>query len=67
MLEFEFDSNNEAIGCMREINWVITENESFLPSFTMRDYKRLKESPMLFARKFDSANIDIVKRILSEL
>ena len=52
---------------MREINWVITENESFLPSFTMRDYKRLKESPMLFARKFDSANIDIVKRILSEL
>lgn len=62
-----YDSNNEAIGCMREINWVITENESFLPSFTMRDYKRLKESPMLFARKFDSANIDIVKRILSEL
>ena len=62
-----YNSSNEALGCMREINWVITEKESFLPSFTMRDYKRLKDSPMLFARKFDSTNIDIVKRILSEL
>lgn len=62
-----YNLNNEAFGCMREINWVITETESFLPSFTMSDYKRLKESPMLFARKFDSNNIDIVKRILSEL
>ena len=52
---------------MREINWIIVENDSFLPSFTMADYKRLKNSPMLFARKFDYINIDIVKRILSEL
>jgi hypothetical protein len=52
---------------MREINWVITDTESFLPSFTMRDYKRLKDSPMLFARKFDSNNIDIVKRLFAEL
>lgn len=62
-----YNSNNEAFGCMREINWVITENDSYLPPFTMSDYKRLKESPMLFARKFDSTNIDVVKRILSEL
>lgn len=62
-----YNINNEALGCMREINWVITEYDSFLPSFSMADYKRLKESPMFFARKFDSANIDIVKRILSEL
>jgi hypothetical protein len=62
-----YNSNNEAFGCMREINWVIKENESFLPSFTMCDYKRLKDSPMLFARKFDSTNIDIVERLLSEL
>ncbi len=62
-----YNSNNEANGCMREINWVITETDSYLPSFTMFDYKRLKNSPMLFARKFDSTNIDIVKRILSEL
>ena len=62
-----YNLNNEAVGCMREINWVITANESFLPFFTMGDYKRLKESPMLFARKFDSVNIDIVKKILSGL
>lgn len=62
-----YNPHNEALGCMREINWVITENGSFLPSFTMADYKRLKESPMLFARKFDTKHIDIVKRILSEL
>ena len=62
-----FNSQNEALGCMREINWVITEDKSFLPSFTMADYKRLKESPMLFARKFDTKNIDVVKRIISEL
>lgn len=62
-----YNSKNETIGCMREINWVITENGSFLPSFTMGDYERLKESPMLFARKFDGTNIDVVKRILSEL
>ena len=62
-----YNPKDEALGCMREINWVITEKESFLPSFTMRDYKRLKDSPMLFARKFDSTNIDIVKIILSEL
>ena len=62
-----YNPNNEANGCMREINWVITETDSYLPSFTMFDYKRLKNSPMLFARKFDSTNIDIVKRILSEL
>lgn len=62
-----FNTTNEAIGCMREINWIITEDSSFLPSFTMADYKRLKESPMLFARKFDTENIDVVKRIISEL
>lgn len=62
-----YTPNNEARGCMREINWVITKNESFLPSFTMSDYQRLKDSPMLFARKFDTANIDVVKRVLADL
>lgn len=62
-----YNQTNEALGCMRDINWVITDEESFLPSFTMNDYERLKNSPMLFARKFDTANIDVVKRILSEL
>lgn len=62
-----YNPTNEALGCMREINWIITDSESFLPSFTLNDYKRLKNSPMLFARKFDTNNIDIVKKILSEL
>ena len=62
-----YNPTNEAFGCMREINWVITDSESFLPSFTLNDYERLKNSPMLFARKFDSNNIDIVKKILSLL
>jgi hypothetical protein len=62
-----YNPTNEALGCMREINWVITDSESFLPSFTMNDYNRLRNSPMLFARKFDTANIDVVKKILSTL
>lgn len=62
-----YNPTNEALGCMREINWVITDSESFLPSFTMNDYERLKNSPMLFARKFDTANIDVVKKVLSTL
>lgn len=62
-----YNPTNEALGCMREINWVITDSESFLPSFTMNDYEILKNSPMLFARKFDTANIDVVKKILSTL
>lgn len=59
-----YNYNNEALGCMREINWVVTENMSFLPSFTMADWGRLVHSPMLFARKFDEKNIEVVKRIL---
>lgn len=62
-----YDLKNEGLGCMREINWVITETDSFLPSFTMNDYRRLKESKCLFARKFDSKNIDIAERIIEEL
>ena len=62
-----YNPTNEALGCMREINWIITDSGPFLPSFTLNDYKRLKNSPMFFARKFDTANIDIVKKILSKL
>lgn len=62
-----YNPANEALGCMREINWIVTERYSYLPSFTMNDYERLKKSQMLFARKFDSANIDVVKKILSDV
>jgi hypothetical protein len=62
-----YNPQNEALGCMRDINWIVTERFSYLPSFTMDDFERLRNSPMLYARKFDAANIDIVKRIISEL
>ena len=62
-----YDLKNENLGCMREINWVTTESGSFLPSFTMEDYLRLKDSKCLFARKFDCKNIDIVERIIKEI
>lgn len=62
-----YNPTDEALGCMREINWVITDSDSFLPSFTMNDYERLKNSPMLFARKFDTANIDVVKKIVLDI
>ncbi|MBR5282461.1 MAG: glycosyl transferase [Alistipes sp.] len=62
-----YDLKTESLGCMREINWVITETDSFLPSFTMNDYRRLKESKCLFARKFDGKNINIAERIIKEL
>lgn len=65
--DFIYNIEIESIGCMREINWIVTENSSFLPSFTMNDYKRIISSPMLFARKFDMINIDVVKRIISTL
>lgn len=62
-----YNSKNEALGCMREINWIVTNKGSYLPSFKMTDYERLSNSQMLFARKFDSMNIDVVKKILSRL
>lgn len=65
--EHIYNPKDEALGCMREINWVITSNDSYLPSFTMEDYQRLINSSMLFARKFDLANINVVKRILARL
>ena len=62
-----YNPTNEALGCMREINWIVLDRYSYLPSFTINDYERLKKSPMLFARKFDAANIDVVNKILALL
>lgn len=65
--DFIYDSHDEANGCMREINWIVLPQYSYLPSFTMKDYDRLKNSPYLFARKFDEHNLDIVKRLISDI
>ena len=62
-----FDINNEARGCMRCINWIVSSNKSFLPSFTMDDYNRLRDSDALFARKFDEKNIDVVYRLREQI
>lgn len=62
-----YDLTNEARGCMREINWIVTADKSWLPSFVMKDYFRLKASDALFARKFDEDNIDVVHRILHDI
>ena len=58
-----FDPTDEAIGCMREINWVITSKGSYLPSFSMSDYPRLVNSPAFFARKFDESEIDLIYKL----
>lgn len=62
-----YDITNESRGCMREINWIVTADKSWLPSFVMGDYLRLKDSDALYARKFDEDNIDVVHRILSDI
>lgn len=58
---------DEAKGCVREINWVITPDRSWLPSYVLSDYNRLAASPALFARKFDEDNIEIVYKILQDI
>lgn len=58
-----FDVENEGHGCMRAIGW---RNGILLP-WTMDDYKELKSSGMLFARKFSSDNMDVVELILNDV
>ena len=55
--------DDEAVGCMREINWQHSAGYPYLPSYTIEDYERLNMSSALFARKFDDENIDIVLRL----
>ena len=62
-----YDIADEAKGCVREINWVVTPDSSWLPSYVLSDYNRLAASPALFARKFDEDNIDIVYKILQDI
>lgn len=62
-----YDITDEARGCMRCINWIVTPDKSFLPSFTMSDYNRLRDSEALFARKFDEDNIDVVYRLREQI
>jgi Core-2/I-Branching enzyme. len=55
-----YDFNNEEKGCMRKIGWT----NGKLTDWKMDDFEKLIKSTCVFARKFGSADIDIVKKYL---
>ena len=66
--KYLYDSTNEANGCKRYCNWVITEDgESYLPALELNDKESLKNSTSLFARKFDEEHLDIVEYVINNL
>lgn len=58
-----FNSENEEQGCMRMIGW----KDGTLHDWENEDYEVLVESEFLFARKFNSKNIEVVNRILNRI
>lgn len=58
-----FDAYNEGRGCMRLVGW--TNNK--LVEWENKDYRILKNSEALFARKFIGTDLIIVDRILNEI
>lgn len=66
--KYLYDSTDEANGCKRYCNWVITEDgESYLPALELNDKESLKNSTALFARKFDEEHLDIVEYVINNL
>lgn len=61
--EMIFDIENEGRGCMRKIGW----KNNRLKEWEKDDYAELMQSGLLFARKFNSKNIEIVDQILESL
>ncbi|MBR5660178.1 MAG: glycosyl transferase [Bacteroidales bacterium] len=61
-----FNTTDDATGCMRAISW--RENpgssEMVLKDWSAEDYGLLKESPALFARKFNSSDMGFINKIL---
>ncbi|PVH26029.1 beta-1,6-N-acetylglucosaminyltransferase [Sphingobacterium corticibacter] len=58
-----YDIQDEGRGSLRLIGW---ENGQ-INDFTNKDYEKLIHSPLLFARKFNSKNMDIVHKILKKV
>lgn len=56
-----FNAENEEQGCMRMIGW----KDGVLYDWENKDYDILVKSEFLFARKFNSKNIEVVNRILN--
>lgn len=66
--KYLYDPTDEANGCKRCCNWVITEDgESYLPALELKDKESLKNSTALFARKFDEEHLDIVEYVINNL
>ena len=61
-----FNIADDGAGCMRAIGW--RENpgssEMVLKDWTAEDYDLLKYSPALFARKFNSSDMEFIGRIM---
>lgn len=55
-----FNYDNESEGCMRMIGW----RDGVLYDWENKDYDVLIQSKYLFARKFNSENLELVDRIL---
>ncbi|HIC8756694.1 beta-1,6-N-acetylglucosaminyltransferase [Elizabethkingia anophelis] len=58
-----FNSENEGLGCMRMIGW----RDGVLYDWENKDYESLMQSEFLFARKFNSKNLEVVDKILSTI
>lgn len=54
-----FSTDNDALGCMRAIGW----KGSCLCDWSAADYDTLAASDALFARKFNSRDMDFIERI----
>lgn len=53
--------NNDAHGCMRAIGW----NNGALKDWSKEDYVKLESSEALFARKFNTSDMDFINKILA--
>lgn len=60
-----YDINDEFNSCLREIDW--DRGSPYTWGKNEMDFKILKESNKLFARKFSSYNIEIVKKIQKDI
>lgn len=58
-----YNINNEAEGCLRKIGW----RNGQLVDWTMADYHELMQSDTMFARKFNSQNMEVVYKLSEKI
>jgi len=56
-----YNTVDDAAGCMRAIGW----RNGRLEDWSAKDYDHLKNSPALFARKFNSHDWDFIEKVIS--